>query len=62
MPCRWLHLARFRGRYGRGENMQGFLVKKFSTARLDGLKNFSPKPAGREAALQILGPVRSFAP
>ena len=50
------------GRYGRGENMQGFWWKIFNRPA-GRIEKFSPKPAGREAALQIFrGPVRSFAP
>ena len=50
------------GRYGRGENVQGFWRKIFNRPA-GRIEKFSPKPAGREAALQIFrGPVRSFAP
>lgn len=50
------------GRYGRGENMQGFWWKIFNRPA-GRIEKFSPKPAGREAGLQIFrGPVRSFAP
>ena len=50
------------GRYGRGEKMQGFWWKFFNRPA-GRIEKFSPKPAGREAALQIFrGPVRSFAP
>ena len=56
MPCRWFHLARFRGRYGRGENMQGTAFgEKFSTARLDGLKNFRQNPQGAKRPCRFLG-------
>lgn len=50
------------GRYGRGENMQGFWWKIFNRPA-GRIEKFSPKPVGREAGLQIFrGPGRSFAP
>ena len=50
------------GRYGRGENMQGFWWKIFNRPA-GRIEKFSPKPVGREAGLQIFrGPCRSFAP
>ena len=50
------------GRYGRGENMQGFW-RKFFNRPAGRIEKFSPKPVGREAGLQIFrGPGRSFAP
>ena len=50
------------GRYGRGENVQGFWRKIFNRPA-GRIEKFSPKPVGREAALHIFrGPGRSFAP
>ena len=50
------------GRYGRGENVQGFWRKIFNRPA-GRIEKFSPKPVGRGAALHIFrGPGRSFAP
>ena len=56
MPCRWLHLARFRGQIRTGRKYARLFGEKFSTARLDGLKNFRQNPQGASGLADFRGP------
>ena len=54
MPCRWLHLARFRGQIRTGRKYARLFGEKFNRPA-GRIENFDQTHAGREAALQILG-------